>query len=176
MRQQLLISLVTDDKPGVVEKLSATVASNGGNWEGSRMAHFAGKFAGILQVSVNSTNSRKLRQALHALEEDYFKLQIEDLLTIDEAPRQTLELKLVGNDRPEIVHEISRMLAARQINVEQLDSDYSSAPWSGEPLFSSRCIISVAENLELEALQDALNDIANALGIEIDCEKKPSEL
>lgn len=176
MRQYLVISLISDDRPGVVEQLSATIANHGGSWEDSRMAHFAGKFAGILRVGVNSADQYKLRQAINALAGDDFKLQIEDARAIGKATRQTLKLKLVGNDRPGIVREISRTLAARQINLEQLDTGYSSAPWSGEPLFNAECIISVAGPLDLEGLREALNEVANELGVEIDCEKQASSL
>lgn len=171
MQRHLVISLISDDKPGVVGKLSATVAENGGNWADSRMAHFAGKFAGILRVSVSEDACRGLREALAALTADGFNVQIEESQTLAAGPWQTLKLKLVGNDRPGIVREISHALAARQINMERLDTGYSSVPGSGEPLFTAECDISVAQELDLDGLRDELDQIADELGVEIDCER-----
>ncbi|HEY8567729.1 glycine cleavage system protein R [Microbulbifer sp.] len=176
MQQHLVISIISDDKPGVVEMLSAAVAENGGNWEDSRMAHFAGKFAGILRVSVSAEDSGRLKEALKSLAGADFKLQVEDALAVAAESRQTLQLKLVGNDRPGIVKEISRALAARRINVETLDTRYGSTPWSGEPLFTAECTISVAEDIELDGLYDELDEIADELGVEIDCEETSSAL
>ncbi len=170
MQQHLVISLISDDKPGVVEKLSAAIAENGGNWEDSRMAHLAGKFAGILRVSVPSEACQGLKDALAALAGEGFKLQIEEALALATGPQQTVRLKLVGNDRPGIVREISRALAARQINMEQLETGYGSTPWSGEPLFTAECTISVAEEMDLDGLRDELDEIADELGVDIDCE------
>ncbi|WP_346839570.1 ACT domain-containing protein [Microbulbifer sp. SAOS-129_SWC] len=170
MQQHLVISLISDDKPGIVEKLSAAVAENSGNWEDSRMAHFAGKFAGILRVSVPSDHSQGLRDALGALAGAGYKLQIEEAQAVAAGPQQTLQLKLVGNDRPGIVRELSRALAARAINMEQLDTGYSSTPWSGEPLFTATCTVAVAGDMDLDGLRDELDEIADELGVEIDCE------
>ncbi|MFV8783188.1 glycine cleavage system protein R [Microbulbifer sp. SA54] len=176
MQQHFVISIISDDKPGVVEMLSAAVAENGGNWEDSRMAHFAGKFAGILRVSVAAEGSERLKEALQNLAGPDFKLQIEDALAVAADSRQTLYLKLVGSDRPGIVREISRALAARRINMESLDTRYSSTPWSGEPLFTAECTISVAEDVSIDGLHDELDEIADELGVEIDCEETASAL
>ncbi|MCA0893882.1 glycine cleavage system protein R [Microbulbifer agarilyticus] len=176
MQQHFVISIISDDKPGVVEMLSAVVAENGGNWEDSRMAHFAGKFAGIVRLSASAQDSPRLKAALQNLAGADFKLQIEDALAVAADSRQTLQLKLVGNDRPGIVKEISRALAARKINVETLDTRYGSTPWSGEPLFSAECTISVSEDVSIDGLYDELDEIADELGVEIDCEETSSAL
>ncbi|WP_444901908.1 glycine cleavage system protein R [Microbulbifer sp. SSSA007] len=171
MQQHLVISLICDDKPGVVEKLSTAIADNGGNWEDSHMAHFAGKFAGILRVAVPGDKSQPMKDALAKLADDGYNLVIEDAVAVSTSPQQTLTLKLVGNDRPGIVREISRALTAHHINMEQLETIYSSTPWSGEPLFTAECTISVDENIDLDGLRDELDQIANELGVEIDCEE-----
>ncbi|AWF80719.1 amino acid-binding protein [Microbulbifer sp. A4B17] len=171
MQQHLVISMISDDKPGVVEKLSAVIADNGGNWEDSHMAHFAGKFAGILRVAVPADKSETLKEALSALTNAGYNLVIEDAIAVSAKPQQTLTLKLVGNDRPGIVREISRALTAHHINMEHLETTYGSTPWSGEPLFNAECTISVAEDIDLDGLRDDLDQIANELGVEIDCEE-----
>ncbi|GAA5525975.1 hypothetical protein Maes01_02554 [Microbulbifer aestuariivivens] len=171
MQQHLVISLISDDKPGIVEKLSAVIADNSGNWEDSRMEHFAGKFAGILRVSVAGESAQGLKDGLAALASQGFKLQVEDASAVAAEQLHTVQLKLIGNDRPGIVREISRALAARQLNLEQLETGFDSTPWSGEPLFTANCTISVSESLDLDELQEELDAIADELGVEIDCEE-----
>ena len=53
MNRSLVLSILSEDKPGIVETLAATISNSGGSWQESRMTHLAGKFAGILQVNVN---------------------------------------------------------------------------------------------------------------------------
>ncbi|WP_444938685.1 glycine cleavage system protein R [Microbulbifer sp. JMSA002] len=171
MQQHLVISMICNDKPGVVEKLSAVIADNGGNWEDSHMAHFAGKFAGILRVAVPGDKTQGLKVALTNLAQDGYNLIVEDAIAVSTKPQQTLTLKLVGNDRPGIVREISRALSAHHINMDQLETTYSSTPWSGEPLFTAECKINVDEDMDLDGLRDELDQIANELGVEIDCEE-----
>ena len=53
-----------------------------------------------------------------------------------EAPRQrAMEIELLGVDRPGLVHEISALLAAHRINVEEL----GHGPARGRPLRATAC-------------------------------------
>ena len=52
MAVQLVLTVIAQDEPGIVETLSQTVSDHGANWLGSRMARLAGEFAGIVEVSV----------------------------------------------------------------------------------------------------------------------------
>ncbi|MGB4246421.1 MAG: ACT domain-containing protein, partial [Pseudohongiellaceae bacterium] len=49
MATYLVLTIIGDDKPGLVELLSETIARHSGNWLESNMSHLAGKFAGILR-------------------------------------------------------------------------------------------------------------------------------
>ena len=52
MSKALVLTLIGADRTGLVETVSQVIAEHGGSWEQSRMARLAGRFAGILQVSV----------------------------------------------------------------------------------------------------------------------------
>ena len=41
MTQFLVLTVIADDKPGIVEQLAATITRNGGNWLESRMAQMS---------------------------------------------------------------------------------------------------------------------------------------
>ena len=76
MTTNLVLTVIGDDKPGLVEALSQAIANNSGNWLESSMSHLAGKFAGILRVSVADAEADKLIAALQGLSPD-LKLLIE---------------------------------------------------------------------------------------------------
>ncbi len=167
MASYLVLTIIGDDKPGLVELLSETIARHSGNWLESNMAHLAGKFAGILRVSVDDLHADALLQDLQKLS-SVLRLVVEKVsMTEPPASQRTLRLTLVGNDRPGIIKEISRALAAQHVNVEELTTQCSSAPMSGEPLFNAQALLKVPANLDLHDLQRQLERLADDLIVEI---------
>ena len=73
----------------------------------------------------------------------------------------------MGNDRPGIIHEVTRALANQQLNVVDLSSDLTRAAMSGMPLFSCIAAIEVAQQLDLDTLQTQLTTIATDLDLDI---------
>ena len=172
----LVLTLIGPDRPGVVEEVAAVVAGHGGNWLESRMAHLAGKFAGILRVEVSPDHSESLLAALTALEERGLKIVGEPSgakspasidAAIEASLGRTLALELVGLDRPGIVREISQLLANCGANVEELSTDRTSAPMSGEMLFQAKARVRLPSNADLAHLRTALERLASDLMIEI---------
>ena len=60
MQVSLVLTVIADDKPGIVEQLSDEILGAGANWEESRMARLAGKFAGLLRVSIDEDRADAL--------------------------------------------------------------------------------------------------------------------
>jgi len=164
----LVITLIGPDRPGLVEAVSLAVADFGGNWLESRMAHLAGKFAGILRVEVPEDKSSALLAALSALDTAGLKIVVEPSAQPDpSADGRVLDLELVGLDRPGIVREISQLFAESGANVEALDTDRSSAPMSGEMLFQAKARIRLPATADLSHLRQALERLASDLVVEI---------
>ncbi|MFN8083566.1 MAG: ACT domain-containing protein [Dermatophilaceae bacterium] len=63
----LVLTVIGDDRPGLVSSLAAAVAERGGSWQHSEMARLAGKFAGIVLVDVPGEQIEELRAALDGL-------------------------------------------------------------------------------------------------------------
>ena len=168
MTNNLVLTVIADDKPGLVESLAHIIASNSGNWLESSMSQLAGKFAGILRVGVADEHVEKLIEELNGLSSE-FKLVIER--AADESADQSsriVELSLVGNDRPGIIKEISAAVSALGINVERLNTQCTPAPMSSVALFKAIATLEVPEQVALEALQDKLEQLADDLIVEIE--------
>ena len=67
MNTYLVLTVIADDKPGLVETLAEVIADHKGNWLESSMSQLAGKFAGILRVSVATGDAQTLIDALSSL-------------------------------------------------------------------------------------------------------------
>ena len=64
----LVLTVIAEDQPGLVERLAQCIAEHGGNWLESRMSRMAGQFAGILRVAVPSEAHAALTAALQGLQ------------------------------------------------------------------------------------------------------------
>ncbi|HJX64868.1 MAG TPA: ACT domain-containing protein [Polyangia bacterium] len=166
----LVLTLIGPDRPGLVEAVAEVIAGHGGNWLESRMAHLAGKFAGILRVEVPAAQVLPLSAALAALQERGLRVVAEpsagsEQPAADEA--RTMDLELVGLDRPGIVREISQILARSGANVEELATNRSSAPMSGEMLFSAKTRVRLPPHADVARLRAGLERMASDLMVEI---------
>lgn len=167
--RDVIVTMLGTDRPGLVEALAGEVARLDGNWLESRMAHLAGKFAGILRVQVPSGRVDDLIAAVRRLERDDLSIVVEGsgVTPSPEAAARTLELDLVGLDRAGIVRDISGVLLRHGANVEELTTDCTSAPMSGEMLFRARMRLSVAPGADLSALRADLERFATDLMVEL---------
>jgi glycine cleavage system regulatory protein len=164
----VVVTLVGPDRPGVVESIAEPVAAHGGNWLESRMAHLAGKFAGILRIEIAAEQVAPLTASLARLAEGGLRVVVEQSAPEVEAPpRQLMDLDLVGTDRPGIVREISHLLRAHGVNIEELTTDRSTAPMSGEALFRARARVRVPPEARTAELRAALERLAQDLMVEV---------
>ncbi|MEH6564016.1 MAG: ACT domain-containing protein [Halopseudomonas sp.] len=167
MTTPLVITVMSADKPGLVESLALAISRHGGNWLESRMARMAGQFAGILRVDIASDRVEALRVELDSLTHLGINVQVAVSGLADEPEQQTLLLTLVGNDRPGIVHEVSQVLASHGVNVESLDTECVPAPMSADLLFKAEAQLGVYPQTDLSALRDALENLADDLMVEL---------
>jgi glycine cleavage system regulatory protein len=167
MRSSMVLTVIGLDRPGIVQELAATVAAHGGNWEQSRMAQLAGHFAGILHVSLPEERCAELRRAMEALRATGLQVISEPTSVPDRHALRALRLELTGNDREGIVRDISRALAARSVNVEELDTSRESAPMSGSALFHARALLRIPADLQIGELQKTLESIADDLMVDV---------
>jgi glycine cleavage system regulatory protein len=164
----VVLTLLGPDRPGMVESVADAVARLGGNWLESRMAHLAGKFAGILRVEVPPDQFAALVKALEELESTGLKIMIERSEPVPEAiGTRTIELDLLGLDRPGIVRAVSQLLVQNGGNVEELRTDRSSAPMSGDLLFRANIRVAVPAEVDLSRLRAGLERLGDDLIVEL---------
>ena len=164
----LVLTVIAPDKPGVVERIAQCIASHGGNWLESRMAHMAGQFAGILRVSVPAENRLDLIGALEDLSTHGIRVLLGESSSVAASESQPIAMALVGNDRPGIVRDITALLSKQGVNLERLITDVRPAPMSSDLLFHAEALLAVPLTLPLETLQAALETLADDLMVELE--------
>ena len=168
MHRAIVMTVIGPDRPGLVELLSQIVADHGGNWLESRMSRLGGQFAGILRVEIPAENENRMSAALQNLQAKGLNVLLQkDEAKAADSDRASALLELVGSDRPGIVREISRALASKNINVEELQTEICSAPMSGEMLFKATAELHLPESCSMDDVRKELEKIAQDLFVDI---------
>ncbi len=167
-----VLSVLGTDRAGLVEALSGVIEEHGGNWERSHMTQLAGKFAGVLLVTVPDARASGFVDALAPL--DAVGLLDISIEAADEsqpaAARSALTFEVVGNDRPGIVHELSHLLASLDANILDLVTRTESAAMDGATLFHARAVVELPPAVEAAELVRRLEALANDLMVDIETE------
>lgn len=172
MDKQFILSILSDDKPGVVKNIAKIVSQHGGSWQESRLTQLAGKFAGVVRITLNADQQPALCSALEGLDREGIRVLVEGIDSLRQQPStRNARFSLAGPDRPGIVLEITQAFTQYQINVEDLSTHCSSMPYSGEPLFEADGVLSLPSATDFDLLHEQLNHIADNLALDIQIEE-----
>jgi glycine cleavage system regulatory protein len=160
----LILTVIADDRPGLVGELSAAVSAHRGNWLESSLAQLAGKFAGIVRVEVDEADAGALQAAVERLPN--LKVAVTRAAGSPKAGGRRLTLDLVGNDRIGIVKEVAAVLAKHAVNVEKLATRTESGPMASGTLFRAQAELTAPSALDTRALKADLEAISNDLMVE----------
>ena len=166
--ESIVITIVSRDKPGIVDTLSHLVTEHEGNWTESSMMSLAGQFAGIVLAQIPGGRSEAFLAAVRRLDS-----QGMDIVARPAGPAEPgvefseHHIELVGQDRPGIVAEITSVLARHGVNVRELETTVQSASMSGESLFIAHAQLEVPTDADLELLRDNLESLANELMVDL---------
>lgn len=167
MTTYLVLTIIGEDRPGIVESLAEIISDHSGNWLESSMSQLAGKFAGILRVSVKEAKCEALINSLENLSKN-LKLIIEKVSSENyKEVRQIVEVRLIGNDRPGIIREISKTVTDLAVNFEKLTSECAPAPMSGDALFKASASLKIPKGVSVDLLKRALENLADDLIVDI---------
>ena len=166
--EQLVITVLGDDRTGLVEALSGAITGNGGNWERGEMMELAGKFAGVLLVTVSPSKADALKADLSRIEASgLLKIEIASVSTNDARPGHKFRMNITGQDHSGIVHEISEALADSDVNIDGFSSEVVPAPMGGE-MFVASAVLDSPITMSLHDLQNILEAVATDLIVDLE--------
>lgn len=164
----LILTVAGADRPGLVAAVADVVDAHGGNWENSSLAELAGTFAGVVEVSVADDRAEELQTALRSLQgQGLLTLAVLTGSAAAPEPERVLELQVLGNDRPGIVREVSAVLNAHALSIEELATETRDAAMAGGRLFEASVIAKVPPTVDLDALRADLERLAAEIQVDI---------
>lgn len=159
----LAVTVLGDDRPGIVAELTAVLAELGGNLEDSTMTLLRGHFAMVVLVDTDAPLDQ-VEAGLEALGESG-ALSV-DVRELSEPSRgqaagtgPTWSLRVHGADRPGIVAAITRVLADHGGNIVDLGTRL------GDQLYVLLAEVELPAGSDPQALEAALQGAAQALGV-----------
>jgi glycine cleavage system transcriptional repressor len=167
----LVITVVGPDKQGTVASITKVTSEFHANIEESRMARLGGEFAVIMLVSLPEANQGGLLAGLQALEANDLSVFCKTTNLARLAMLEgyvPYEVLVFGADHEGIVHQVAEYMASEGINIESAETQVTKAPLTGTPLFSMRAIVQAPPSLSLHQLRAKLNDVGDALCVDIE--------
>jgi glycine cleavage system regulatory protein len=164
--KQLVLTLIGQDRPGLVEEVSSTVLLHNGNWLASNLSHLCGHFAGILQVEVPEEKLDILQTALHNIKD--LEIKIEDGEDTKHCEQSQINLVITGNDRPGIVQELSSVIRHKGASIIHFTSKQQSAPNWGVPLFNAIATVHLPSGLDKSEIINALESITSDVIVDVE--------
>ena len=168
----LVLSVVGSDRPGLTKALAGAVLSAGGNWLESHLSRLGGLYVGSVLVELAQDKVEALRAAVAAVDAEGLEVRIAPA-TEDPAPEdkgaagETLELSLVGQDRPGIVDLVTKAVSSLGVNIEALDTWLGAEPHSGAPLFHMAAELRLPQGLSADEVQAALEAISGEIMVDV---------
>ena len=163
----LVLTVVGDDRAGLVQQLADLIAEHGGNWARSELAELAGAFAGIVLVEVSDDRADALTGALG---------EMSGLLNItpyrgraDAAPAagERVTFTVLGNDRPGIVRDVTHALVAGGLTIDRFTSRTTAAPMAGGELFEASVTARAADGTALSDVVVRLEQLASEIQVDL---------
>jgi len=167
----LVLTVVGADRAGLVAAVADVVDAHGGNWENSQLAELAGAFAGIIEVSVPADRVDELRASLSRLDGLLtVSVHASDESRADADASRRFAFRVLGNDHPGIVREISSTLSAHGLSIERMSSETYDAAMAGGRLFEATIAVRAAESVDVDAVQSALEALAAEIQVDVSLE------
>jgi len=169
---QLVISAIGSDRPGIVNELSELIVQNKGNIDDSRMTILGGEFAIILLISATDNQLTDIEQILNQ-QAASLELNIITKRTSDNSlPEKQMPyiVEVLAMDNPGIVYKLADFFSSRKINIQSLQTDRYPAPHTGTQMFAIEMVIAVPQTIIINELREDFLDLCEDMNLDASIE------
>ena len=165
--KSIVISVLGNDKPGLIDGLSSIVDLHNGDWVESRMSKIEGKFAGILRINAPDDNLQSLVEHLSSADLE-LSIVCEEVHPPAKFSRfKSYNIELIGNNHSGIIRQLSHVLTNLGANLEEMQTEIIDGSMSGEKLFKAKIHLQLPVGVNEDFVRAKLEQIANEMMVEI---------
>ena len=169
-KDYFVFTAIGSDRVGLVDDISRVLESRQCNVQESRMAVLGGEFAVIMLVSAPDEAFQQLSKDLLVIGKE-LECAVNVKPTVPERKMNQGRPYVVHSysvDAPGIIHAVTSVLHNFSINIEDLFTDTSAAPWTGTPMFHMKAHILIPESISLSEVKNALSELEHEKELDID--------
>lgn len=168
MSEQLVITALGDDRPGIVDELSNALVKHNLNIEDSRMSVLGGEFAVLLLVSGSQQSIDDFVADTASLEQSLnMKIQVKTTRSDTSATALVpYTVEVVAIDHPGIVHKLASFFSSQQINIVDLHTERYAAAHTATPMFAVNMTIGVPADIAIKTLREEFIDMCDELNLD----------
>jgi len=165
------VSVVGADRPGIVAGVTEAFYRLGCNIADSSCAMLAGEFAMIVIISHRKpfTKIQLLEELKPVCERLSMTLSVRHLPQGEQdrkdTPGEICQITVYGADQPGIVYRVTSLLAARQINIMDLQTKLAGSDEA--PVYIMLLEVVLPEGVTSETVEQLLNSLKQELQVEI---------
>ena len=169
MAEYFVLTAIGTDRVGIVDELAEILEARGCNIEESRMAVLGKEFAVILLASGPPQAVADLKAETESIRSG-IGLHVEIRST--ESPGapaggRPYRIEAVSLDAPGIMHAVTTILKREGVNIEEISTETSSAPFTGAVMFHIRGVVILPPELHAAALREKLGSLEHERDIDI---------
>jgi len=173
----LVITAFGPDRVGLVADMARAIKQNGGNVHESKMMHVGGDFTVMCHISIDKDQKSGLIAELGGIGD--LRVHLSELHSRAEADKEhpirfQARVKLIGPDRPGLVHALTEFLAASKLNVEQLISETSAPTTTNDKMSGSHTLfvleadISARRKINEANLNQSLKKLGDRMQVNVE--------
>jgi len=164
-----ILTALGSDRIGIVDDVTTFVDELQCNIEESRMAVLGGDFAVIMLISGSN-------EALNALEAGQSGLGEKLNLTLQ--MKRTASPRALSGGRPYLIESVSldargivravaAILKSFGVQIEDVETETTQAPWTGSPMFTLRSRVIIPRDASITSIRAALTELADKRDLDI---------
>ena len=167
MKSQLVVSVLSTDRVGIVSDLCQAAYETGCSIETSRMTTLGAEFAVILLLSGKWDALAKFENHIISLEQQGLVIQARRT----QRPPATAnslryDVSAISMDQPGLIYSLSSFFAERGILIEDLISNDYTANYSGTPMLCLEMTVSVDYQIKIAELREQFMLLCEELNID----------
>lgn len=172
------VTAIGADRPGIVAAVTGALHEAGCNLEDSTMSILRGHFAILLVLDAPERETADaLERTLDSVADD-----LDLVVTVrpiaeraaDAPPGHIWTVAVYGADRPGIVHEITSLLAARNVNIRDVSTSVIGEV--GSPVYAMLLDIDIPDDVDAAALSGELKLRADSIGVDVSMHEADADL
>jgi glycine cleavage system transcriptional repressor len=168
MKQFLVMSVLAEDRPGILTDVARAVKECGCNMVECRMTVLGGEFTMLLLVSGNWNTITKLESQLPKLEKRH-TITLSARRTTEREARRNLvpyAIDAVCLDQPGIIFNLANFFAEHNIGIADLVTRSYPAVHTGAPMFSVQMAVNIPAELHIGSLREEFMEFCDQLNLD----------